>query len=116
MKRHIILKNFMIAIPTVMILLSLVTQIASVEHIWFIASLVTWLSAIVFRMTDRITLRRSPLDWVFTGNVVTVFFLAFELTGGDPVSWPTIVVFTLSLCETLLTVAYWIGRRLAFLP
>ena len=47
---------------------------------------------------------------------MTVFFLAFELAGGNPMNWPEIVVLILSVCEALLAILYWVGRRMALLP
>lgn len=116
MKQHIILKNLMIAIPAVIILLSFVTQTASVEQVWFLATLATCLGAGTFRIANRITAHRTPLGWVLGGAVMTVFFLAFELAGGNPMNWPEIVVLILSVCEALLAILYWVGRRMALLP
>ena len=47
---------------------------------------------------------------------MTVFFLVFELAGGNPMNWPEIVVLILSVCEALLAILYWVGRRMALLP
>lgn len=112
MKRYNILKNLMIAIPAVIILLSFVIRIASVDQLWFITSLGTCFGAVAFRITDY----KKPLDWILTGSVLTVLILVFELAGGNAFNWLGIAVFILSACELLLAIVYWVGRRMALLP